>query len=60
MRKSYVTDNLTSVEIRESIKIGGKMIRIYEGVINRQNFKKLPFRKNIQKMFALGQKHKDK
>ena len=36
------------------------MIRIYEGVIYRQNFKKSPFRKDIEQMFALGQKHKDK
>ena len=35
------------------------MIEIYEGVIFRQNFKISPFRKVIQKLFALRQKHKD-
>ena len=35
------------------------MIEIYEGVIYRANFKISPFRKVIEKLFALRQKYKD-
>ena len=35
------------------------MIRIYEGVTYRENFKKSLFRKLMGKLFALRQKHKD-
>ena len=35
------------------------MIEIYEGVIYRENFKVSPFRKVIEKVFALRQKFKD-
>ena len=50
---------LTSVDICEIVKIGGKVIKIYEGVVYRENFKISPFRKVIEKLFALRQKHKD-
>ena len=35
------------------------MIEIYEGVIYRENFKVSPFRKLIEKLFALRQENKD-
>ena len=35
------------------------MIQIYEGVIYRKNFKISPFRRIIEKLFALRQKYKD-
>ena len=35
------------------------MIQIYEGVINRKNFKISPFRKDIEVLFALRQNYKD-
>ena len=38
MRNGYIIDTLTSVDIQEIIKIGGKVIEIYEGVIYRENF----------------------
>ena len=59
MRNGYIIDTLTSVDIQEIVKIGGKVIEIYEGVIYRENFKVSPFRKFIDKLFALGQKYKD-
>ena len=59
MRNGYITDTLTSVDIQEIVKIGGKVIEIYEGVIHRENFKVSPFRKLIDKLFALRQKYKD-
>ena len=59
MRNGYIIDILTSVDIQEIVKIGGKVIEIYEGVIYKQNFKVSSFRKVIDKLFALRQKYKD-
>ena len=59
MRNGYIIDTLTSVDIQEIVKIGGKLVEIYEGVIYRENFKVSPFRKVIEKLFALRQKYKD-
>ena len=59
MRNGYIIDTLTSVDIREIVKIGGKVIQIYEGVIYRENFKISPFRKVIEKLFASRQKYKN-
>ena len=59
MRRGYIIDTITSVDICEIIEVGGKVIKIYEGVIYRENFKISPFRKPIEKLFALRQKYKD-
>ena len=59
MRIGYIIDYLTSVDIQEIVKIGGKVIEIYEGVIYKENFKVSPFRKVIDKLFALRQKYKE-
>ena len=59
MRNGYIIDTLTSVDIQEIVKIGGKVIEIYEGVIYRENFKVNPFRKVIDILFKLRQKYKD-
>ena len=45
MRTGYIIDYLTSVDIQEIVKIGGKVIEIYEGVIYRENFKVSPLLK---------------
>ena len=58
MRNGYIIDVLTSVDICEIVKIGGKLVEIYEGVLYRENFKVSPFRKVIEKIFALRQKYK--
>ena len=59
MRNEYIIDKLTSVDICEIVKIGGKVIEIYEGVIYRENFKISAFRKVIEKVFAARQKNKN-
>ena len=59
MRNGYIIDYLTSVDIQEIVKIGGGVSEIFEGVIYRENFKVSPFRKVIDKLFALRQKYKD-
>ena len=58
-RNGYIIDTLTSVDIQENVKIGGKVIEIHEGVIYRENFKISPFRKIIRKFFSFRQKYKD-
>ena len=59
MRNGYIVDVLTSVDIQETVKIGGKVIEISEGVIYRESFKVSPFKKVIDKLFELRQKYKD-
>ena len=59
MINGYIIDTLTSVDICEIVKIGGRVIEIYEGVLYRENFKISAFRKVIEKLFALRQKYKD-
>ena len=46
MRNGYIVDVLTSVDIQENVKIGGRVMEIYEGVIYRENFKVSPFKKS--------------
>ena len=58
-RNGYIVDTLTSVDIQEIVKIGGKVIEIYEGAIYRENFKVNPFRKVIDILFKLRKKYKD-
>ena len=53
MKNGHIFDTLTGVDLCEIVKIGGRVIAIYEGVIYRENFKISPFRKNIEKLFAL-------
>ena len=53
MRNGHIVDTLTSVCVCEIVKKGGKVVEIYEGVIYRENFKMSPFRKVIEKLFAL-------
>ena len=59
MRNGYIIDHLTSVDIQEIVKIGGKVVETHEGVIYREKFKVSPFRNVIDKLFPLGQKYKD-
>ena len=59
MRIGYIVDTLTSVDIQEVVKIGGKVIEIYEVVIFRENFIVSPLRNVIDILFKLRQKYKD-
>ena len=59
MRNGYIIDTLTLVDICKVVKMGGKVIEIYERVIYRENFKNSPFRKFIYKLFSFVQKCKD-
>ena len=52
MRNGNITQVVTSVDIQEIVKIGGKVIQIYEGVISREHFIISPFKKIIDELFA--------
>ena len=56
MRNGYITQTLTTVDIQEIVKIGGKVIEIYEGVIYRETSKMNTFEKVIDKLLVLRQK----
>ena len=60
MRNGYINDTLTNVDIQEIVKMGGKAIRTYEGVIDREKFQISPSGNIIENLFTLGQKYKDK
>ena len=56
MPNGYNGETSTSVDIQEIVKIGGKVIQIYEGVYCRKNFEKSSFRKVNGNFSALRQK----
>ena len=58
LRSGYIVHTLPSVGHHEIVKIGGKVIETYEGVIYRKIFKVYPFKKVIDKLFELRQKYK--
>ena len=58
MRDIHIIDTLSSVDIQENIKIGVKMIEIYEGLVCRENIKGFLLRK-FDKLFVLRQNYKD-
>ena len=51
MRNGYIVDVFLSLDIQEIVKVGGKLIKIYEGVYYEENFKISPFREIIGKLF---------
>ena len=60
MRNAYIKDTLMNLDIQKMVKIGGKLIQIYDGVIYQKNFTKSPFTKVIEKQFASRDKYNDK
>ena len=58
MRNGYIIQTLTSVDIQEIVKIGVKLIKIFESVIYGENFEVPPFKKVGDKKFELRQKYK--
>ena len=59
-RNRYIIITLTSVDVQEIVKIGGKVLQTYESVICRENSRLSPFWNVIDKLFALRQKYKAK
>ena len=59
MRNGFITQVLTSVDIQEIVKKGGKVVQVYEGVFYRENFNVSAFKKVIDNLFGQRQKCKD-
>ena len=57
-RNGYNTDTLTSVYIQEVIDLGGKVIKLYVGVIEEKKYKPSRFRKVFQILFNFRQKYR--
>ena len=57
-RNGVIYDVLCSVDIQEIVRCGGKIIKIYDGIVHRENFKQSPFRAYVQKLFELIFKYK--
>ena len=53
IRNGCALDTLTSVDIQEIVRVGGKVIKIYEGVIYTENLNISPFRKNERKIVCV-------
>ena len=53
MQNGYIIQHLTSVEIQEFVKVGGKTVQVYEGAIQRENFEVSPFKNVMDKLFDL-------
>ena len=50
---------MTNVHTKDIVKLWGKTIKIYEGVINREIFKTAPFRKAEEILINLSLKYQD-
>ena len=59
MRIGYIVDVLTSVDVQEIVKNGGRVIEIFEGVNYREIFNVPPCKKVIYLLYELRQKYKD-
>ena len=59
MRNGYFIDTLTSVDIKEIVKLGGKVSKIYKGVHYWENFKTSPFTEVFEILFILRLRGKD-
>ena len=51
MRNGTIIDTLTSVDIQEIVRTGGKILEIYDGIIFRENYSTSPFKSYIEKLF---------
>ncbi|ESO88828.1 hypothetical protein LOTGIDRAFT_165247 [Lottia gigantea] len=57
-RNGFCHDVLTSVDIQEIVKAGGRIIRILDGIVYEENFKTPPYRDYILILRDLRNKYK--
>ncbi|ESO99336.1 hypothetical protein LOTGIDRAFT_158422 [Lottia gigantea] len=57
-RNGFCSDVLTSVDIQEIVKAGGRIIRILDGIVYEENFKTPPYRDYILILRDLRNKYK--
>ena len=51
MRKGDIIETLTSVDIQEIVKLGGKVTKLFEVFLCKDNFETSPFRKVFEILF---------
>ena len=59
MRNADIIDTLTTVDVCEIVKLGGKVTEICEDVFYQEKFDKSPLRRVIENLFTLKHKYKD-
>ncbi|ESO85510.1 hypothetical protein LOTGIDRAFT_154997 [Lottia gigantea] len=57
-RNNFCSEVLTTVDIQEIVKAGGRIIRILDGIVYEENFKTLPYRDYILILRYLRNKYK--
>ncbi|ESP02397.1 hypothetical protein LOTGIDRAFT_172055 [Lottia gigantea] len=57
-RNGFCSDVLTSVDIQEIVKAGGRIIKILDGIVYQENFKTQLYRDNILILKELRNKYK--
>ncbi|ESP02744.1 hypothetical protein LOTGIDRAFT_156692 [Lottia gigantea] len=57
-RNGFCSDVLTSVDIQEIVKAGGRIIKILDGIVYEENFKTPPYRDYILILKELRNKYK--
>ena len=58
-RNGKCYDVLTSVDIQEIVRCGGKILKIYDGIVYEENFKESPFKDFVKKLFKLRKTYKE-
>ena len=58
-RNGVIHDTISSVDIQEIVKAGGKIIKIYEGIVYDENLKINPYKDFVTKLFAKRKQYKE-
>ena len=57
-RNGQIIDTISSVDIQEIVRFGGKIEKIYSGVVYEENYKVSPFYQYVTNLFELRLKYK--
>jgi len=57
-RNGEIFDTLTSVDIQEIVRCGGKILKIYDGIVYSEIYTESPFKSYVKKMFEYRLKFK--
>ena len=57
-KNGEIHDTLSSVDVQEIVKVGGIIIKIYEGIVYEKNLEVNPYKEFVTKLFVLRKKYK--
>ena len=60
LRTRNITDNSTSVDIHEFVKIGKQVIEVFRGIIYKEHFQSFLLKKSVENLFHTKLKRKRK